>query len=70
MKRAEILRKIRKAAKAAGLEIVEVEDTNHTHLEVGGVRTTVSRSTKDFGRMSDVIFGQLDSVLGTGWWRK
>lgn len=70
MKRSEILRKIRKAAAAAGIECTETELTNHTAITVGGVSTTVSRSNKDFGRMSEVIFKQLEGPLGQGWWRK
>lgn len=70
MKRGEIIRKIQAAAKAAGVDCTLAELTNHTGITVGTAATTVSRSTKDFGRMSDVIFKQLESVLGEGWWRK
>lgn len=70
MKRGEIIRKIRKAAKAAGATYVEVELTNHTGITVDGVATTVSRSTSDFGRMAEEIFKQLEPALGEGWWRK
>jgi hypothetical protein len=70
MKRGEIIRKIRKAAKDAGLEYVAEELTNHTGVVVGGVPTTVSRSTADFGWMAETIFKQLEPALGEGWWRK
>lgn len=70
MKRGEIIRKIRKAAKAAGVTVEIDELTNHTGLTVGGVSTTVSRSTSDFGQMAEVIFKQLEPALGEGWWRK
>lgn len=70
MKRGEIIRKIRKAAKAAGVSVEVEELTNHTGLTVGGIPTVVSRSTDDFGRMAEVIFKQLEPALGEGWWRK
>ena len=70
VRRAEVLRKIRDAAKAAGVEMTEQELTRHTGITVGGISTTISRSTGDFGRMAEVIFKQLEPALGKGWWRK
>ncbi len=70
MKRGEIIRKIRKAAKAAGVECTLAELTGHTAVIVDGHRTVVSRNTADFGRMSEEIFKQLEPALGEGWWRK
>lgn len=70
MKRAEVIRKIRKAAKAAGVEYSQTELTEHTGITVGGVSTTVSRTTADFGWMAEEIFKQLQPALGKGWWRK
>jgi hypothetical protein len=70
VKRAEVLRKIRAAARAAGVEMTEQELTNHTGITVGGICTTVSRSTGDFGRMAETIFKQLEPALGKGWWRR
>jgi len=70
VRRAEVIRRIRKAAKDAGVECVVVELTEHTGLVVGGVRTVVSRSSADFGRMAEEIFKQLEPALGKGWWRK
>lgn len=70
MKRGEVIRKIRKAAKAAGVEVILTELTEHTGLTVGGIPTVVSRSTSDFGFTAETIFKQLEPALGEGWWRK
>lgn len=70
MKRTEVLRRIRKAAKAAGVSYDEFEMTRHTGVTVGGVRTTVARHLEIADQMAEVIFKQLESALGKGWWRK
>jgi len=69
--RDEVIRKIRKAAKEQGLAFSQEELTRHTGITVGGLRTTVSRSSKDMPNVfAETIFKQLEPVLGKGWWRK
>ena len=69
MKRSEVLKRIRKAAKARGVEYAEQELTRHTGITVGGISTTVPRHSEIQDLMAQVIFKQLESVLGKGWWR-
>lgn len=67
MKRAEVIRKI---SKAAGVPFESEELTNHTGITGGGIATVDSRSTSDFGRTAETIFKQLEPAPGVGWWRK
>lgn len=70
MRRTELLRKIRKAARSAGVTYEEFEMTRHTGLTVGGARTTIARHAEIPDQMAEVIFKQLQDVLGKGWWRR
>lgn len=69
MKRAALLKKIRNAAKQTGVEYAETEGSNHTHLQVGAVRTTVGRHNEIADLMAETIFKQLEPELGTRWWK-
>ena len=70
MKRSEVLKKIREAAKTAGVPYAERELTRHTGITVGSVSTTVARHTEIPDRFAETIFRQLEPALGKGWWRK
>ena len=70
MKRVEVLKRIRKAAKAQGVAYAEQELTRHTGITVGSVSTTVARHTEIPDLFAETIFRQLEPALGKGWWRK
>lgn len=70
MRRAEVLRKIRKAAQAQGLDYTERELTRHTGITVGDVSTTVARHNEIPDLFAQTIFKQLEPALGKGWWRR
>jgi hypothetical protein len=65
----EILRRIARAAKAANVTCMVVERTNHTGLIVGDVRTVVSRGAGLTEQYAEMVYRQLEDVLGRGWWR-
>jgi prolyl-tRNA editing enzyme YbaK/EbsC (Cys-tRNA(Pro) deacylase) len=71
MKRGDVIRKIKKAAKEKGLPFEQEELTRHTGIKVGGVAATVSRSSRDMPDVfAETIFRQLEPALGKGWWRQ
>ena len=71
MKRNDVIKRIRKAAKDQGLSFDQYELTNHTGIKVGDTATTVSRSSEDMPDVfAQTIFKQLEPALGKGWWRK
>jgi hypothetical protein len=70
MKRRDVLKKIRKQAKAAGVTYSEKELTRHTGITCGTVSTTVARHNEIADQMAETIFKQLEPALGKGWWRK
>lgn len=69
VKRSALLRKIRDAAKAAGVDYEEVEMTRHTGLIVGGVKTGVGRHNEIDEITAGKICKHFEQVLGEGWWR-
>lgn len=70
MKRSSLLKKIRKAAKDAGLAYEATELSNHTGIKIGDTHTIVARHTEISDLMAEVICKQLEPALGKGWWRK
>jgi hypothetical protein len=70
VKRGDVLKKIRRAAKARGVAYAEHELTRHTGITVGSVSTTVARHTEIPDLFAETIFRQLEPALGKGWWRK
>lgn len=70
MKRGDVIRKIRKAAKAKGSPYSQQELTRHTGITVGSVSTTVARHQEIPDLFAETIFRQLEPELGKGWWRK
>lgn len=69
MKTAQVLKKIRQAAKDAGLEFSTKEGANHTKITVGAKTTTIGRHTETGDLMAQKIYKQLEGELGEGWWR-
>lgn len=70
MKRTAVLKKLRKAAKAAGVEYREVELTNHLGVTVGSVRSTIGRHNEVAEGTVQAFYKQYEDVLGKGWWRR
>ncbi len=70
MRRDEVIRRIREAAIAAGLECTVKELTNHTGISVGSCRTTLSRTSKDLGPIyAAKVWKNFEACLGQGWWK-
>lgn len=70
MKRAAVLKKIKRAAKTAGVDYLEVEQTRHTGLIVGDVHTTLARHGEVTEGTAEALYRQLQPALGKGWWRR
>ncbi len=69
MKRAAVLKQVRRAARDAGVSYEVVELTNHTGVMVGGVRATLGRHSEIDDVTARKFFDQFAAVLGKGWWR-
>ncbi|WP_026174438.1 hypothetical protein [Acaricomes phytoseiuli] len=70
MKRAEVLKRLRRQAKQAGLEYSEFELTNHTGIRIGGTRSTLGRHSEVDDVTARKFFDQFAAEFGKGWWRK
>ncbi|MET9286482.1 hypothetical protein [Nocardia beijingensis] len=70
MKRADLLRKIARAAQAAGLlwEIAR-EGNNHTIYKLDGKQIPVGRHTELDDLYAEKVYKQCEDKLGKGWWR-
>lgn len=62
--------RLRKAARAAGLEFRVVELTNHTGIYVGDHRSTLGRHNEVSDITAQQFYKQYEDVLGKGWWRR
>lgn len=69
MRREQVIKKLRKAAKAAGLAFEVVELTNHTGIIVGSTRSTLKRHSEIDEVTVGRFFDQYAAELGKGWWR-
>jgi len=69
MNKRAVLKKIRDAAKAQGLDYREVELTNHTGIVVGNTRSTIGRHTEVAEGTAWAFYKQIEEELGKGWWR-
>lgn len=69
MKRQAVLKRIKIAARTAGLEYREVELTNHTGVVVGSTRSTIGRHSEIAEGTARAFFKQYEQELGKGWWR-
>jgi hypothetical protein len=70
MKRGQVLKKLKTAAKDAGLRYSEIELTNHTGVWVGDHRSTLARHNEIDDVTAGKFFDQFADQLGKGWWRK
>lgn len=64
-----MLKKIKAAAKAAGLECHEVELSRHTGIIVGVTRSTIGRHSEVPDGTARVFWKQFENELGEGWRR-
>jgi hypothetical protein len=69
MKRRDVLKKLKTAAKRAGLDFEEYELTNHTGIRVGGTASTLARHSEVDDVTARRFFDQFADELGKGWWR-
>jgi hypothetical protein len=69
MKRTQVLKRLKKAAKAAGVSYDESEGTRHTHIVVGGIKSTLKRHSEIDDITVGLFFDQFAGKLGKGWWR-
>lgn len=69
MKRTAVVKKLKKAAKAAGLSFEQVELTRHTSFKVGTSAHTLKRHSEIDEVTARAFFAQYADVLGKGWWR-
>ena len=69
MKRSQVIKRLRKAAKAAGVEFEIEELTRHTGITVGGHRSTLARHAEVDEVTVAKFYAQFQDVLGRGWWR-
>ncbi len=70
MKRADIIKRISAAAKAKGLDCEVVELTNHTGIKVGSCKSSLTRSSKDFGPdYAAKVWKNFEAELGERWWK-
>lgn len=63
-----VIKKIRRGARDAGLDVEVYELTRHTGIRCGDVATTVPRHSEIPERMAEVIYRQLAPALGERWW--
>ena len=69
-KRADVISKIEKAAKAAELKFMQLrEGANHTIYELDGVVIPIARHRELGTRYAETIYKQCETKLGRGWWR-
>lgn len=71
MKRNEVIKRIAEAAKTNGLECIVSELTNHTGIKIGTCKTTLTRSSKDFGPVYAIkVWKNFEAELGERWWER
>jgi hypothetical protein len=69
VKRQAVLKRIKIAARRAGLDHREIELTNHTGVIVGSTRSTIGRHTEIADGTARAFFKQFEQERGKGWWR-
>jgi len=69
MGRREVLKKLKAAAKNAGLPYEETELTNHTGIRIGGTKSTLGRHAEIDDVTARKFFDQFANEFGKGWWR-
>lgn len=69
-KRRDVIKTIRAAAKAAGLDWAEArEGANHTVFSLDGLMIPIARHTEIDNRMAEIIFKECADKLGEDWWK-
>ena len=68
-KRKDILKKLRKGAKDANVEVVETEGGNHTVLIIDGLRIPVGRHNEIPDLVAQKIYKEAEPKLGEDWWK-
>jgi hypothetical protein len=69
-KRAEIISKIEKAAKAANLKFTMIrQGANHTIYDLDGVMIPIARHKQLGQRYAETLYRQCETKLGRSWWR-
>jgi DNA-directed RNA polymerase specialized sigma subunit len=69
VKRTEIIRRLRKASNAVGVEFEIVELTDHIGIVVSSKRSTLGRHAENDDVTARKFFDQYAEILGKGWWR-
>jgi hypothetical protein len=69
-KRRDIIKKLRKAAKDANVDVVEIEGGRHTLLIFDGLRIPVARHNEIPDRDAQNIYKEAEPKLGKDWWKK
>ena len=71
MRRRELLKRLRDAAKAQELDFVEVrEGANHTIFALGGFQFAIPRHNEINEYTAQAIMKDLSDQLGEDWWRR
>ena len=69
-KRAELISRIEKAAKAAEMKFMLLrEGANHTIYDLDGVMIPIARHRELGQRYAETIYKQCEAKLGRNWWR-
>ena len=69
MNRRQVLKKLKAAAKAKGLDYSTEELTRHTGVTVGDHLSTIGRHTEVPEGAAEAFWKQFEGELGKGWWR-
>ncbi|MFZ2242558.1 MAG: hypothetical protein WAV90_23920 [Gordonia amarae] len=69
-KKRDVLKKLRKAAKSAGVEYVETEGANHTVIKLDGLVVPVPRHNEIDNNLVTGIYKEAAEKLGIDWWKK
>jgi hypothetical protein len=68
-KRRDVIKTIRKAAKAANVEVTESEGGRHTLMILDGLRIPVPRHKEIPDRDAQNIYKEAEPKLGEDWWK-
>jgi hypothetical protein len=69
MRRSELLRTIRRQARASGVEVIDKGGAAHQHLVVGSVNIRVPRHIEISNGVTQQLLHALQAEFGNGWWR-
>lgn len=70
MKRTAVIKAIKQAARAQGLDFQRVELSNHTGIIVGDSPSTIGRHREIDEVTVGKFYKQFERVLGEAWWNK